>query len=169
MPPAPLAEDRAFFDALRRIDARIRHAPEVSVVVSGRVEGRAAGGMADTIRRRLVAPDLWLDARLEPAADRVRRLALRGRARDAWRTGRAPATFAPMLAVPPDALAAMLARAPFGAAWAAIEAASPKLVARRVAVADLPREAARARRVRAALRRAADRADSPARATAERA
>ncbi len=169
MPPAALAEDRAFFAAQRRIDARIRHAPEVSVVVSGRTLGRAAGGMADTIRRRLVEPDLWLDERLEPAADRVRRLALRGRARDAWRRGTAPATLAAMLGLPVPALAAALAHTRFGAAWAAIEAASPKLVARRVAVADLPREAARARRVRAALRRAADRAERPARVIAERA
>ncbi len=167
MPPAPLAEDRAFFAALRRIDARIRHAPEVSVVVSGRIEGRAPGGMADTIRRRLVAPDLWLDARLEPAADWVRRLALRRRARNAWRRGTAAATLASMLGLSADALAAMLAREPFGAAWATIEAASPLLVARRVAVADLPREATRARRFRATLRRAADRADIPARAVAE--
>ena len=27
MPATPLGEDRAFFDALRRMDARIRHAP----------------------------------------------------------------------------------------------------------------------------------------------
>ena len=94
MPPAPLAEDRAFFAALRRIDARIRHAPEVSVVVSGRILGRAAGGMADTIRRRLMTPDSWLDPRLEPAADRMRRLALRAARRDAWRTRPAAATLA---------------------------------------------------------------------------
>ncbi|WP_457836115.1 hypothetical protein, partial [Staphylococcus aureus] len=65
--PTPLGEDRAFADRLRRADCRIRHAPEVWVTVSGRIEGRAVGGMADTIRRRLSRPDTLLDDRLEPA------------------------------------------------------------------------------------------------------
>jgi len=74
IPTVALGEDRAFHAALRAADLRIRHAPEVRVVVSGRILGRAAGGMADTIRRRLVAPDLWLDDALEPVAARVLRL-----------------------------------------------------------------------------------------------
>jgi hypothetical protein len=44
MPATPFGEDRAFFDALRRIDARIRHAPGARVVVSARIVGRAPGG-----------------------------------------------------------------------------------------------------------------------------
>jgi hypothetical protein len=74
VPLVRLGEDRAFAAAIRRTGARIRHAPEVTVVVSGRILGRAEGGMADTIRRRLVAPDMELDAALEPVADRVARL-----------------------------------------------------------------------------------------------
>jgi hypothetical protein len=77
IPPLALGEDRAFFAALRRIDARIRHAPEVRVMVSGRTMGRAAGGMADTIRRRMINPDETLDDRLEPALDALRRAELR--------------------------------------------------------------------------------------------
>ena len=77
IPAAILGEDRAFFAALRRIDARIRHSPACHAVVSGRAEGRAAGGMAETIRRRLRTPDLLLDERLEPAADCTRRAHLR--------------------------------------------------------------------------------------------
>ena len=63
IPTVPVGEDRAFIEALRRVDARIRHAPEVRVVVSGRIQGRATGGMADTIRRRLVRSDETLDGR----------------------------------------------------------------------------------------------------------
>ena len=74
IPLMRLGEDRAFAAALRQSGARIRHAPDVTVVVSGRILGRAEGGMADTIRRRLVAPDLALDSALEPVADRVARL-----------------------------------------------------------------------------------------------
>lgn len=87
IPDLPLGEDRAFADALRRSGARIRHAPEVQVVVSGRILGRAVGGMADTIRRRLVAPDVSLDAALEPVSGRVRRLRLHRAVRRAFAAG----------------------------------------------------------------------------------
>jgi hypothetical protein len=61
IPPMAVGEDRAFAEALRRVDAHIRHAPTVRVIVSGRIIGRAAGGMADTICRRLTRPDEMLD------------------------------------------------------------------------------------------------------------
>ena len=74
MPAAPVAEDRKFFAALEAAGARVRHAPEIVVTVSGRTIGRAEGGMADTIRRRLHRADPYLDDALEPAMDRWRRL-----------------------------------------------------------------------------------------------
>jgi glycosyltransferase involved in cell wall biosynthesis len=74
IPRQPSGEDRAFFAALRASGARIRHAPEVWVTVSGRLVGRARGGMADTIRARIAAPPVWLDDRLMPVADWVARL-----------------------------------------------------------------------------------------------
>ncbi len=73
IPDVHSSEDRAFFNALRRIDARVRHLNEAVVTVSGRTEGRAAGGMADTIRRRMVATDAFLDSRLEPALAAIAR------------------------------------------------------------------------------------------------
>ena len=77
--PIPCGEDRALVAALRRVDARIRHALEVHVTVSGRTEGRSQGGMADTIRRRLTEPDALLDGRLEPADACARRARCRPR------------------------------------------------------------------------------------------
>lgn len=74
MPAAAIAEDRRFFAALGAAGLRIRHAPEIEVVVSGRIIGRAEGGMADTIRRRLRQADPYLDDALEPAMDFWRRL-----------------------------------------------------------------------------------------------
>ena len=74
MPAAPIAEDRRFFAALRESGARIRHAPEIVVEVSGRLIGRAEGGMADTIHRRMRRADPYLDDALEPAKDFWRRL-----------------------------------------------------------------------------------------------
>ena len=70
MPDVSLAEDRAFIDRLRLVDARIRHERGVSVVVSARTVGRADGGMADTMRRRIAQPDEFLDERLEPVGQR---------------------------------------------------------------------------------------------------
>ncbi len=140
MPAAPLGEDRAFFAALRRVDARIRHAPDVQVAVSGRTQGRAPGGMADTIRRRLAQPDAWLDDALEPAEAAVRRARLRRTLR------RVPVTpdIARTLRLPIEAVAAALDAPWFGEAWATLEASSPALARTRVAVADLPGEMARA-------------------------
>lgn len=74
MPAAAIAEDRRFFVALAAAGMRIRHAPEIVVTVSGRTMGRAEGGMADTIRRRLQRADPYLDDALEPAMDFWRRL-----------------------------------------------------------------------------------------------
>src|ERR1700761_2329771 len=81
VPDVSSSEDRALIAALRRVDARIRHSPNVHVTVSGRTVGRAAGGMAETIRRRMIAPDLYIDDRLEPAADCARRAWARAEAR----------------------------------------------------------------------------------------
>ncbi|MBV9749953.1 MAG: glycosyltransferase [Acetobacteraceae bacterium] len=148
MPAAPLAEDRAFFAALRRVDARIRHAPDVQVVVSGRTEGRAPGGMADTIRRRLTCADAWLDDALEPAVNAIRRARLRKRVRRICAPGVPEATamrgLAHDLGAPVEIVAAALRSSCFGDAWATLEAESPALARVKVAVADLPREMARA-------------------------
>jgi len=73
IPEVAVGEDRAFIMALRRIDARIRHEPLVTVTVSGRTIGRAAGGMADTMARRMIAQDTMLDETLERPEDAARR------------------------------------------------------------------------------------------------
>ena len=141
IPPVPSGEDRAFIGKLRQLDARIRHAPSVTVTVSGRTHGRAAGGMADTIRRRIVQQDEFTDSTIEPAADRVRRLSLRAHLRALWtglRTDRKP------LIEALDTTASVVDRALsspfFGLAWAALERECPKLQSRRVRFADLAAE-----------------------------
>lgn len=172
IPPVKIGEDRAFFDALRRADARIRHSPDVIVTVSGRIEGRASGGMADTIRRRLVQPDQMADDRLEAADRAAFRSELRRRcrevfssplpAREAIGVGFARgfpdpplaallqggeernAALARALRLSPDTLAYCMRQAAFGAAWEAVQAASPALRRERLQVADLPRESTRA-------------------------
>jgi len=152
LPGIPQGEDRAFIAALRRADARVRHAPECHVTVSGRIEGRAPGGMAETIRRRLAAPDLFLDDRLEPAEDCARR----ARLRHALRRCRADPillhAFAAETGLSADILVQMRCANTFGNTWALVEAESPVLVRQKVAVADLPRQMRRAQQICDALR-----------------
>ena len=82
--PGPTGEDRALVAALARIDVPIRHDPAIRVTVSGRLDGRAPGGMADTMRRRIVQQDEYTDAQLEPAVDAFRRADFRRRVWAAW-------------------------------------------------------------------------------------
>jgi len=161
LPAAPHAEDREFFAALRRADARIRHAPDCHVTVSGRTEGRAAGGMADTIRRRLTAPDMYLDDRLEPADMCARR----ARLRRAFRFCQADRSGIPMLADETGLSRRVLDQAldapSFGEAWARVEQASPALVRRKVAVSDLPDQMRLAQAICDSLRSRAARTLAP--------
>ena len=155
IPAVSLGEDRAFFAALRGIDARIRHAPEVIVTVSGRVVGRARGGMADTIRRRLTAPDPFIDDALEPALDRLRRLRLRQRLRRAQVEGGLVPGIAAELCWPVRRIEAALALPSFGAAWAVLEETCTVLAPRPVPTDALEAEMAFAVRLRDGLLRAA--------------
>ena len=158
VPAIGSGEDRAFVAALRRIDARVRHAREVEVTVSGRIVGRAQGGMADTIRRRLLAPDPFLDDRLECVADAVRRARLRQRLRGIH-ARRHAATLGPelvsSLGIDRQHLASLLDAPHFGMAWESIEAASPALRRAPVPAGWLAPETTRARAVLRQLRRLA--------------
>ena len=49
LPRVPLGEDKALIALLSRQDARIRYCPTVHVITSGRTNGRAPGGVADTL------------------------------------------------------------------------------------------------------------------------
>ena len=147
VPAVSLGEDRAFFQALRRLDARVRHAPEVRVTVSGRVAGRARGGMADTIRRRMVAPDPFIDDALEPALDRVRRLRLKQRLRAAVRDAGLLPGLAAELCWPLQRLQKVMAAPTFGAMWEELEQGCVSLRARVVLTTHLEQELARAERI----------------------
>jgi GT2 family glycosyltransferase len=133
LPIVPLGEDKALVRALRREDIKVRFAPEVRVVTSGRLVGRAPGGAADTIRLRCEAPESPCDAALEPLLLALARALWRGRKRCAHAAG------------------ASGAEGSFGRFWEAFEAANlprgPLLTP-----ADLPREIKRAESALARLR-----------------
>ncbi len=141
VPPVSSGEDRALIGALRRIDARIRHEPDVWVSVSGRTVGRARDGMADTIRRRIRQQDANIDDAMEPVASRVRRIGARRLLRLAWGSvvGRESLLdhLARELQLPQSQLEGWMALPAFGAAWALAEQASPALERWPVARVDL--------------------------------
>jgi GT2 family glycosyltransferase len=139
IPAIAAGEDRAFVRALWLIDARVRHDPAIRVTVSGRIVGRAPGGMADAIRRRMVRQDEFTDDQVEPASDAFRRYGLRQRVRYVWNES-VDNALARDLRVSPAVLRLALAHRFFGGAWAALEAASPVLQRRRVRFVDLPAE-----------------------------
>ncbi len=144
IPAVRSGEDRAFVSSLARMDARIRHDPSVLVSVSGRTVGRAPGGMADTIRRRIQRQDEFTDDRVEPAIDAYRRYDFRRRVRQAWRKQLLPPELAIDLGISPHVLARTIVEPYFGNAWAYIEAASPFLTRRRVRFSELSRQIAHA-------------------------
>jgi hypothetical protein len=150
-PAVPMGEDRAFIAALRRMDVRIRHSPDVSVVVSGRIDGRAVGGMADTIRRRLAKSDEMLDERFEPARIATRRAWIRGLLRKVWGASQSTANAVALLSrlskVTGLEISALLKSTYFGEACAQLEKRSPALLKSTVPVSDLPNEMLIARRI----------------------
>ncbi|WP_291367672.1 glycosyltransferase [Acetobacter sp. UBA5411] len=73
IPLTPSGEDRAFYHALRRGHFPVRHSPDVKVYVSARFVGRARGGMAETLARRIIAQDDCIDEALETVSARMLR------------------------------------------------------------------------------------------------
>jgi hypothetical protein len=143
IPAIAAGEDRAFVRALWMIDAKVRHDATIAVTVSGRVIGRADGGMADTIRRRIVQQDEQTDDQAEPATDAFRRYSLRRRVRHAW-NGHPDRALAADLAILQPTLTEALSERFFGSTWAQLEAISPILKWHRVRFVDLPAQIAAA-------------------------
>lgn len=152
VPRIATGEDRAFFDALRRVDARLRHDETVWVVVSGRVVGRAPGGMADTIRRRMVRQDEMLDRKFERVTARVARFAARARLRACWQArGAGLEELRHRLAISAEDAPALHAAPYMGTAWAWLEMRSPRLAWQPMRRDELPFEIGRAERALALL------------------
>lgn len=154
LPQVAHSEDRGFIARLERRDCKIRHDPALSIVVSGRRLGRAEGGMAETIARRMIEQDIWADDRLEMPQAALLRSQLRRQARDAWTGHHNSRSLALCLDLPQNVLAAIMLRPWFGDAWAAIEAISPVLERRPVAMAQLTAAIVEAEPILARLRAA---------------
>jgi len=139
-PHVAACEDRVLIEKLRLVDARIRHAPDIMVQVSGRLEGRAAGGMAETIRRRMIHQDALTDEKLEPSIDAFRRAMAQARLRAVRQGIEDSQALATDLLINPAEIDCILQTEFYGQAWAGIQKVSPVLRRRRVAFADLAQE-----------------------------
>lgn len=118
MPAVEWLEDEALVRQLSRADLRVRHSPRVRVTTSGRLDGRAAVGLAWQLRQ-------WADARpgfdetvVESPARYARALLVRPRLRSLWARTRVRAAAAPTAAeLAPLADALSLAESQLAAAW----------------------------------------------------
>jgi glycosyltransferase involved in cell wall biosynthesis len=142
VPRLPSGEDRALIASLRMIDARVRHDPRISVVVSGRIEGRARGGMAETMRRRMIQQDEFVDERIEPAWPAFHRILLQKQLELLRRYPARRHGYSGLFQIAPALMAEAVSAAYFGRGWSLIEEASPLLSPRRVRFVDLPHETA---------------------------
>ena len=88
LPRVALGEDKALIALLSRQDARIRYSPTIQVITSGRTNGRAPGGVADTLAIRSKEPEAFCDDALEPFSTAFARALWRGRLRRLHAAGR---------------------------------------------------------------------------------
>jgi GT2 family glycosyltransferase len=154
MPEIPLGEDGAFVGALLQRGFRVRHDRAVLVLISARLTGRAAGGVADTIRSRCEEPDALCDARMEAVPRALHRYAWRARLRRLHGQGRLARdlAWARRLGIP-EAEARRIAALPrVGEIVAAADRASPRLAYRPLMPRQLPGQIRLARLVLPLLR-----------------
>ena len=157
MPPQALGEDVAFTRALETSGFLVRHPMSVTVGTSCRLDGRAQGGAADTMRLRHAITETPCDDDVEPAwmvARRaLRHACLLGACRDhragtaAWarRFGLTVSTWQNLLE--------KTAPLPFEALWVELTASSPTLSTRHtLRPSDLPDQIGRAERLIARIR-----------------
>ena len=155
LPRVPLGEDKALVARLVCEDARICFAPEIEVITSGRINGRAPGGVADTLRLRSADPHAFCDDALEPFRIALKRAVWRGRLRRLHQSGGLSeiGRWCGILGLSREETR-LIARAPtFGLAWSIAEQTSLLLRRRPLTPADLPGQIARAHRELARFRR----------------
>jgi hypothetical protein len=87
LPPRPVGEDSALTDTLDRAGFKVRHSMDVCVSTSCRLDGRATGGAADTMRYRHAVPDAACDGDIEMALQATRRALCKAFLRKRWMDG----------------------------------------------------------------------------------
>ena len=147
LPRVALGEDKALIALLTRQDARIRYSPTIQVITSGRTNGRAPGGVADTLAIRSKEPEVFCDDALEPFRTAFDRGLWRGRLRRLHAAGRLALDhdWAAELGLSACDVNDIIKEAPFGAAWNIIEDRSSLFARHLLRPAELPEQIAIAR------------------------
>jgi Glycosyltransferase like family 2 len=155
LPRIPLGEDKALIALLSRQDARIRYCPTAHVITSGRTDGRAPGGVADTLAIRSREPDAFCDDALEPFSTAFARASWRGQLRRLHGAGplALDQNWATELGLSTSYVNEFVKESSFGAGWSVIEGRSPFFARRLLRPAELPKQISIARRSLARLRK----------------
>ena len=154
LPRVPLGEDKALIALLSRQDARIRYCPTVRVITSGRTNGRAPGGVADTLAIRSREPEAFCDDALEPFRTAFARALWRGWLRRLHGAGALRSIrMGGELEISAREVNDIVKLSAFGAAWSIIEDRSPLFARQLLRPAELPEQIAIARRSLAPLRK----------------
>jgi hypothetical protein len=137
-----VGEDKALIALLSRYDARIRHCPTAHVITSGRTDGRAPGGVADTLAIRSREPDSFCDDALEPFRTAFARAAWRGCLRRRHGAGRLALEqdLAAKLGISELAVNDVIQESIFGAAWDVIEERNPLFARQLLRPTELPKQ-----------------------------
>ncbi|TVR76275.1 MAG: glycosyltransferase [Sphaerobacteraceae bacterium] len=130
LPVLPALEDVALYDRLMRIDARIRHSPDVRVYTSARCQGRTGWGFASQLHQWMEMKRLGEPFLVRSAEDIADEFLARRELRRKWTwirsTGKSlNGSLIPMaerLMVPADSLDRLLGRGTrFGEVWTQIQ------------------------------------------------
>lgn len=148
-------EDKWLVRSLEAHDGRVRHDTSLQVLTSGRLFGRARGGMADTMRKRILDPESPCDERLE-MLDRAYFRARTRRLLREFHAGHRHSghldTLSARIRLTPRLLAEVLDASRFGVAWRAIENLSPRLARQPIKPSQLAVQCARGETLLARLR-----------------
>lgn len=131
-PVVPCGEDRALVRRFLDHDLPVFYSAASHVVTSCRLEGRAPGGMADTIASRLAGGQHWCDEALEPARQTWFRAQMRARLRRVFHDARQREAALALAGLSAEQRRMMPCFTGFGALWAFVETISPSLARRRM-------------------------------------
>jgi hypothetical protein len=130
-PRVACSEDKLLARMLEAQGCRVRHDCITKIHTSGRLFGRAEGGMADTMRERIRVPNAPCDERLECVASACFRARLRRALRDAFAQGSITKSDIRIILsafdMDTDGVFWGAERATFGTFWELLEQSHPRL------------------------------------------
>ena len=139
-PIVPCAEDRALARRFFEHDLPIIYSDNARVLTSCRLDGRAAGGMAETIASRVAGRTHICDESVESAEMVWLRADLRARLRAAFRNAPLRTAILKEAGLGPPWGGDVPAFTGFGAFWAFVERTSPRLTRRRMVWEEMVEE-----------------------------